>query len=494
MMGFKNLLVKTVVLLIFLSNIVFATNINTTADNYITGMTVTRTYSGSYNVRIKLKNDTDKRYKLQDIGNNSYSLVLPQVKSLISEDDIFYENNHSDIKIVFFEKSDLNDKNSFLTKINFKTQKGTNLRVEAYAPLNSTPQKTNKKVVKNEPIQQKKSVPNWIWYISIGILSSLCLIIIAKAGSEEKYKKQKTKRINTEKTSIISTDRLFPWNKNIQEKTNEENSNNTIRNYVEQNNLNTESNNELSEDDEIDNIIDKLVQIVIPKNDLVLMPGVPELPGLEKIKKDETPKVILNNVKIEIDNNNKNILDEIILMQNSPEKMTLSDRIKNKENTQETEEVISNEKTTFFENISPIKEIPETISEDNTDDKEEKDDKQESDYDILLAEFKKILTVAHKIKDYEKPEEIDVIDAFAVSDSVGFSLVKYGKYISLLGNIQAKVFLIKTFKPEELDDETLFMEFCTQTPESATYSVILNKFKALIKITERDISLIGEYD
>ena len=73
-------------------------------------------------------------------------------------------------------------------------------------------------------------------------------------------------------------------------------------------------------------------------------------------------------------------------------------------------------------------------------------------------------------------------------------MVKYGKYISLLGNIQAKVFLIKTFKPEELDDETLFMEFCTQTPESATYSVILNKFKALIKITERDISLIGEYD
>ena len=111
-----------------------------------------------------------------------------------------------------------------------------------------------------------------------------------------------------------------------------------------------------------------------------------------------------------------------------------------------------------------------------------------------MSAFKKILTIAHKLKEDELDEEPDVIDTFAISDTVGFSLVKMGNLISLVGNIEAKVFLIKTFKPEELNDDTLFMEFCTQTQDSATYSVILNNFKALIKVTEDDISLIGEYD
>lgn len=38
------------------------------------------------------------------------------------------------------------------------------------------------------------------------------------------------------------------------------------------------------------------------------------------------------------------------------------------------------------------------------------------------------------------------------------------------------------------------MEFCTQTPMYSAYSVILNNFKALIRVTNIDISLIGEYD
>ena len=80
------------------------------------------------------------------------------------------------------------------------------------------------------------------------------------------------------------------------------------------------------------------------------------------------------------------------------------------------------------------------------------------------------------------------------AQNIPLNLVKYGNKVSFVGNIEQNVFVLKTFKPEEVEGELLFMEFCTQTPYSATYSVIINRFKALVKVSETEISLIEEYE
>ena len=228
---------------------------------------------------------------------------------------------------------------------------------------------------------------------------------------------------------------------------------------------------------------------MISKNDLVLMPGVPELPGLEtKEKKNKTTKTVLDNVKVDL----FDAEDVVETGENAdvPEQMSLSDRIKAKENAQVSENVVKNEREEILNNISPIGDIPETVDIQ----KEQPIDEPHipDEYEKLLEAYKKTLKIAHKIKNADDLEP-EVTDAFAVDENTGFSLVKFGEKISLVGNIGEKLFVIKTFTPQELNNDTLFMEFCTQTPTYCAYSVILNNFKALVKVTPTEISLIGDY-
>ncbi|MBQ2645590.1 hypothetical protein IJG14_08485 [bacterium] len=477
--------------------------INTDNQNYLIGMTVTRTFAGNYNVRLKFRNETEEKYKLKDLGNSSYALVLPQVKSLINENDIFYENEHPDIKIILSEKRDLTDNNNYYTKVNFKTKNDTFIHVEAYAQKSSKPSIILKKTEEEFDNNVEDTLPNWIWYIPVGVLSAICLLLLAKPDNipEEKVN-IKTKKVPEERENLLKNI-LQNLNTNINLKTLLKREDKTIQNEsVETQKTQEQIEEEIEQrrieklSNETDNIIDELVKVVISQNDLVLMPGVPELPGLEK--KFENTKIILKNTKIDIfdaRNADNSSINKIPII---PEKMSLAERLKNKELIKEADEIIFEEKEIFFENISPIKDIPEKSEEiiNNIENSDEKENLKELDeYDKLIEAFRKTLTIAHKInEDNDIIEEPDVIDAFGVSDNVGFSLVKYGNKVSLVGNIMQSIFVLKTFNPDELDNEPLFMEFCTQTPFSATYSVILNKFKALVKVTEDNISLIGEYD
>ncbi len=207
------------------------------------------------------------------------------------------------------------------------------------------------------------------------------------------------------------------------------------------------------------------------------MPGVPELPGLEpKDKKNKTTKTVLDNVKVDLfdaENFEENQQEK----SENTEQMSLADRIN-----------LMNERNEILENISPLGDIVKTADELQ----QQEEPPLPDEYEKLLNSFKKTLKIAHKIKDNEDIEP-EVIDAFAVDENTGFSLVKMGEKISFVGNIGEKLFVIKTFTPEELNNDTLFMEFCTQTPTYCAYSVILNKFKALVKVTPTEISLIGDY-
>lgn len=218
------------------------------------------------------------------------------------------------------------------------------------------------------------------------------------------------------------------------------------------------------------------------------MPGVPELPGLEtKGKKDKATKTILDNVKIDLFDAEDYVENKKEKTENSAQ-MSLADRIKLRENYQESENSVINTRNEILENVSPLGNIAETAEEIQQTEEPPIPD----EYEKLLQAFKKVLKIAHKIKDTDD-EEPEVTDAFAVDENTGFSLVKMGNKISFVGNIGEKLFIIRTFTPEELNNDSLFMEFCTQTPTYCAYSVILNNFKALVKVTPTEISLIGDY-
>ena len=486
MMGFKNILTKILLVLVLLCSSVFAAE-NGKADNYLIGMTVTRAFAGNYYVRIKLRNETEQHYKLKELGNSSYAMILPQVKSLIEERDIFYENDHSDIKIVISENRDLTNRNNYYTKINFKTRNDAMIHVEAYAPKTSKTQVVINKTP--EEIEQAKdyTVPNWIWYIPVGILSAICLMLMAKASSDddddEEEPVRKSDTTGAVKKFVREKEKIFPWqNKEYKDER-------SVKDCVE-----SLYENNIEEDAETDNIVDELVKVVISQNDLVLMPGVPELPGLEK---KENTKIILHNVKIDLydaENTESTIKTPVI-----PEKMSLAERLRKKDLIKEADDIIFEEKEAFFENISPIKDIPETAEEVQSEisQKEEPEEvvvsEEPDEYERLLNALKKVLVVAHKIKNPDGLEP-ELIDTFAISENTGFSLVKFGDKVSLAGNIDQNIFIIKTFDAEEIpQDESLFMEYCTQIPAYATYSVILTNFKALVKVSPTEISIIGDY-
>ncbi len=218
--------------------------------------------------------------------------------------------------------------------------------------------------------------------------------------------------------------------------------------------------------DNTDNIVDELVKIIVHKDDLILMPGVPELPGLECYfestgSKNKSPYYNFNTYK-----NNT-----------FPSAQNLHHQV----DVQEADDIILKQKNLFFNSLSPISE-----------NKNKPDININPDiYDILIENFKN--SIKNIIPDFNPSINIEIIDCFAIDDKHGFNLVKYADKSFLFGNLNSKTFLIKTFLLNELNDEPLFMDLCTKTRSYSTYSVILNKYKALIKVSLNEISLIGEY-
>ena len=174
-----------------------------------------------------------------------------------------------------------------------------------------------------------------------------------------------------------------------------------------------------------------------------------------------------------------------------PDRNSIAERFKNRNLEKDMEDLIFLERDSFLEKMSPISDITEDVLKKASDINNDDEDSIQTQYDKLMNAFKNVLRIAHKISDDSLVPE--VTDAFAISDDVGFCLVEYGEKTSLVGNIKDKVFLIRTFSPEELNNDTLFMEFCTESGNSQTYSVILNNFKALIRVTDTNISLIEDY-
>ena len=485
-------------------------------ENYLIGMTVAKSFGNNYEVYLKLQENTDRSFKLKDLGNSNYALILPQIKTLIDAHEIVYETEHKDIRIIISEKRDLTDRTKFYTKINFKTRNDALIHIEAYAPKASKTQVVLKKSPEEIKETESNSVPNWIWFVPVIILSVICVLLLVKPDDDDFSKSQKKKK-NKRKRSESAAERYERNRSDDDDDITIPEENTSIKDFLSKNNAEEEENNN---DDESDKIVDELVKLIIPENDLVLMPGVPELPGLENnANKTQNTKIILKNVKIDLFDalDGKNSFEAKIPY--IPQKMSLSERLKNKDLIREADDIIFSEREAFFDTISSLSDIAEDSQKNNGEtaedipetseaviEKSEEENLAESEtkseqiyaeqdkYDKLINAFKKSLFIAHKIQDEDSEEMPEIIDSFGVSDTIGFNLVKYGNKVSFVGNIEQNVFVLKTFKPEEVEGELLFMEFCTQTPYSATYSVIINRFKALVKVSETEISLIEEYE
>ncbi|MCR5262018.1 MAG: hypothetical protein K6C94_09305 [Candidatus Gastranaerophilales bacterium] len=482
-------------------------------ENYLIGMTVAKSFGNNYEVYLKLKQNTDRTFKLKDLGNSNYALILPQIKTLIDAHEIIYETEHKDIRVIISEKRDLTDRTKFYTKINFKTKNDALIHIEAYASKSSKTQVVLQKTPEEIKKTEDNTVPNWIWFVPVLILSVICILLLIKPDDEEfsKSKKKKKKKRRQEEYISESYDRNYS-----DDDIAIPDENTSIKDFLSQKTDDEPDENQ----DESDKIVDELVKLIIPENDLVLMPGVPELPGLEKNEnKSRNTKIILKNVKIDLFDalDGKNTSEPRIPY--IPQKMSLSERLKNKDLIREADDIIFSEREAFFDTISSIGDIADDAREDNeenennlpetdentvvtaetenqTDTEAEAEQQyiEQDKYDKLINAFKKSLFIAHKLQDEDSEEMPDIIDSFGVSDTIGFNLVKYGNKVSFVGNIEQNVFVLKTFNLEEVEDELLYMEYCTQTPYSATYSVIINRFKALVKVSETEISLIGEYE
>lgn len=484
-MGLRKILSVFILIFSLTCTTVFADNIDN-AKNYLIGMTVSKVKDGYYTVSLQFKNDTKEQYEAKDMGNNTYAIMLPQIKSVMGDENIAFSDQKPDIDVTISENTNFTNSKKFHTKIKFKTPEESTVQVLSYGQSDA-PIAFDENDIKNDENKTItfSQISEWLLYATISLIIMLILLLFfRKKEDEDDY--EETEENNTDENNFQPIKEYIP----ITER------NSAVFDAIAKNNQPQESlkdfqirkekeEQEFSHDeiDETDKIIDELVQVVIPKNDLVLMPGVPELPGLEtKNKKNENTKTVLNNVKVDLydaedfDDNNQN---------STTESMSLSERLKSKEKDIE----VKNEKQEILENISTLSDFPE---EANEEEQPVEENNIPDEYEKLLEAFKKTLKIAHKIKD-EDDFEPEVTDAFAVDENTGFSLVKMGEKISLVGNIGEKLFLIKTFTPEELNNDTLFMEFCTQTPTYCAYSVILNKFKALVKVTPTEISLIGDY-
>lgn len=486
-MGLRKLLSTVIFIFLLTTSVVFAENINH-AKNYLIGMTVSKVKEGFYTVSLQFKDDIQEHYEAKDMGNNTYTILLPQIKSVMEEENITFSDEKPDIEVNVSENTNFTDKKKFQTKIKFKTNEQSVLQVLSYGQSDipiSTDVNTysqNKNTEKTTSVF--KNFSDWLKYISFGIILVLIIFLHLQKKSNDEQTEKAYEIVRKQKKQIPITERNTAIFASIENNREQKETLKDFQNRKEK----EEQTSEKKDIDETDKIIDELVQIVIPKNDLVLMPGVPELPGLEtKGKKDKATKTILDNVKIDLFDAEDYVENKKEKTENSAQ-MSLADRIKLRENYQESENSVINTRNEILENVSPLGNIAETAEEIQQTEEPPIPD----EYEKLLQAFKKVLKIAHKIKDTDD-EEPEVTDAFAVDENTGFSLVKMGNKISFVGNIGEKLFIIRTFTPEELNNDSLFMEFCTQTPTYCAYSVILNNFKALVKVTPTEISLIGDY-
>ncbi len=487
-MRLRKFLSVFIILFSLCGNTVFADNIDN-ADNYLIGMTVSKVKEGFYTVSLQFKNDTKEQFEAKDMGNNTYTIMLPQIKSVMGDENITFSDDKPDIDVTVSEGANFTNNKKFHTKIKFKTPEESSIQVLSYGQSDVSAAIEDK--IKTEDKKQNnitmtfQEISDWLLYFSIGVILLLAafLCLQKKSNDDDEQTEEAYEAIKQPK-NIPITERN---NAVFEALSKNEPPKETLKDFQIRK---EQEEQEFSHDetDETEKIIDELVQIVIPKNDLVLMPGVPELPGLEqKEKKNKTTKTVLDNVKVDLFDAED--FTETKEKSETSEQMSLSDRIKAKE-SQVSDKVVQNERNEILNNISPLGDIPETSAE------KEKTTIEEvhipDEYEKLLEAYKKTLKIAHKIKDGDDVDP-EVTDAFAVDENTGFSLVKLGEKISLVGNIGEKLFVIKTFTPQELNNDTLFMEFCTQTPTYCAYSVILNNFKALVKVTPTEISLIGDY-
>ena len=433
----SRILVCLAVLLFLLQSVCFADNAEAKPDNYLVGMAVRRTFTGDYSIKLRFKNNTSNKYRLKENGNNSYTLFLPQVRSVISERDVYYENEHDDLKIVFSVKKDMVRPELFSTQINFKTKDPSFLRIQALAESSKV---SDSEDIKKDNKSDKNSIPKGILFLLIAFGFACFSVSLLKKQSKKKAhfgKQTKNKSVYSDKTKIHK------------------------------------------EPKKIKHINDEI------QNDLTLMPGVPELPFLDQNDKSK------NGVsEKEIDIYNPENISEKTISVVFPDKTSITERFKNRDLEKDINDLVFIERDSFLENISSINDIAMPTSKTN-DEPQKDEDNIQLQYEELMSAFKNVLKIAHKISDDSLVPE--VVDAFSISDTVGFCLVEYGEKTSLVGNIKDKVFLIRTFSSEEMGNDTLFMEFCTENENSQTYSVILNNFKALIKVTSSNISLIGDY-
>lgn len=305
-------------------------------------------------------------------------------------------------------------------------------------------------------LKKTKNFSKKFCYISIIFLSSLCILAIYKRKkllkkksniSETNFFMQKPSQTNYIPENITYINIPVEETKQIEptQKTSPEKEKNILSNIIESNKI---QNLPKIKDDDIDTIIDDITRVVFNKNDLMLFPGVPELPGLESKKTDSQFNFLYpENGKIYF-----------------PDNISTTEKYKNDELSKETDETINLLKDIFFDNISSIQNIPTQSNE-------------------IKITFPKA----------GKNQNI-LIDTFKINEKICFELQQNKDNILFCGKIENKVFNLKTFTKSEVNNEKLYMEFCNKTKRYSIYSVILNNFKALIKVSEDEISLIGEYN
>ena len=98
-MGFWKILFNFIASILLLCSPVFAAN-GTKTDNYLIGMTVSKVKDGFYTVSLQFKNDTKEQYEAKDLGNNTYAIMLPQIKSIMGDENITFSDQNPDRKSV----------------------------------------------------------------------------------------------------------------------------------------------------------------------------------------------------------------------------------------------------------------------------------------------------------------------------------------------------------------------------------------------------------
>ena len=130
-MRLRKFLSVFIILFSLCGNTVFADNIDN-ADNYLIGMTVSKVKEGFYTVSLQFKNDTKEQFEAKDMGNNTYTIMLPQIKSVMGDENITFSDDKPDIDVTVSEGANFTNNKKFHTKIKFKTPEESSIQVLSY--------------------------------------------------------------------------------------------------------------------------------------------------------------------------------------------------------------------------------------------------------------------------------------------------------------------------------------------------------------------------